>query len=79
MPPLGPWTIGLFGWTGNAPVIAVNDPVQHTFRRRTWDAAFAPTALKGYDISIKDKVDLFIDTLADKAKDGPVELESWSK
>ena len=56
-------------------LIALRDPREHARRRRPWNRAFTPTALKGYTPIILRRTSQLTDALAKHV--GEVDLAQW--
>ena len=56
-------------------LIALRDPQEHARRRRPWNRAFSPTALKGYTPIILRRTSQLTDALAKHV--GEVDLAQW--
>jgi cytochrome P450 len=57
-------------------VLAQVDPVEHGKRRRVWDRAFTPGAIKSYEPMLRHRADLLLSQLAARAG-APLDLAEW--
>jgi hypothetical protein len=59
-------------------LIAILDPVEHSKRRRLWDKAFTPSALKSYEVMLQARTQQLVSCLSTRA--GPqteIDLAQW--
>jgi cytochrome P450 len=57
-------------------LLALTTPVEHAARRKIWDHAFTPSALKGYEPLMFARVAELVETLATRCG-APVDLAEW--
>jgi cytochrome P450 len=50
---------------------------EHHARRKVWDAGFSMKAIKGYEANIIQNVNLTIEQMSKREKDGPVDIAQW--
>jgi hypothetical protein len=57
-------------------LLSIIDPAEHGKRRRVWDRAFTPTAIKSYDPMLHARVGQFVSEL-EKRVGQPVDVGDW--
>lgn len=55
----------------------VRTMAEHNARRKIWDAGFSMKAIKGYEANILDNVNLTIEQISKREKDGTVDIGQW--
>jgi cytochrome P450 len=59
-------------------LISISDPVEHSKRRRLWDKAFTPSALKSYEVMLQARTQELVSCLSARA--GPqkqIDVAQW--
>ncbi|KAJ6630962.1 cytochrome P450 [Mycena sp. CBHHK59/15] len=75
--PKGPW------WDGRMPenktvrsILSLRNPEEHSRRRRIWNRAFSASALKEYDVVVKNRLVQFVEIINDNAGQS-IDLTQW--
>jgi cytochrome P450 len=67
---------GVFAQPGLQPLIAIEDPAEHSVRRKVWERAFTPNAIKSYEPFLRNRIDQLMAQLSARAGQ-PTDVAQW--